>query len=91
MESAVTFKKRERAFIQKQAELLATLREIVESKFSNKMIEKCLIHLENNYYEKRGVKIIESLVDKILNQKAIDGAFQVTPLITSILVVIQNC
>ena len=54
---------------------MTCLRRIADDKLSNRLIEKCLHHLEGNFYERKGTKIIESITEKILQGKSLDSAF----------------
>jgi hypothetical protein len=47
------------------------------------MIEKCLMHLENNYFSQKGNKIIESIAERVINGESLDPAFEVVSLINS--------
>lgn len=49
---------------------METLKTIVTNKFKDSFIEKCLMNLEGKYYEKDGLRIIESLIGSILNGKS---------------------
>lgn len=60
----------EKVYQNKQIQLMETLKTIVTNKFKDSFIEKCLMNLEGKYYEKDGLRIIESLIGSILNGKS---------------------
>lgn len=91
METAEAFREKQRAFLEKEREVRAVLEEVCARGLEPRLVEKCLLHLENNYYERRGLSIIESITEKVLGGCSLDSVFQVTPLITSNSLPRQNC
>jgi hypothetical protein len=67
------FREREKNLIEREAELFKLIKE-TGKKLDDRMIERCLMHLEGNYYDPRGINVIESVAERLLEGRKLTSA-----------------
>ena len=75
----------ERQLLSLEQEMREKLRDLVKNKINDLTIEKCILHLEGEYFRNDGLKILEGCIEHILEKRSLSNVLEVRKKISTVL------